>query len=171
MKYRFGSLKMQNLDNIQALWAREMPQLDTSTMALIGRLQIAHKHMTLAMSKTFRRYGLSEAGFDVLATLRRSGPPYRLTPNQLLMQMLVTSGSMTSRLNQLKKQQLITRSQDQQDKRICWVQLTEQGLALSKEVIQAHVETQQTLLAGLSREQHQQLLSGLQAYLQQVGLE
>ena len=57
---------MQNLDNIQALWAQEMPQLDTSTMALIGRLQIAHKHMTLAMSKTFRRYGLSEAGFDVL---------------------------------------------------------------------------------------------------------
>lgn len=94
---------MQNLERIKQQWAKELPDLNTSTMALIGRLQIVHKHMSSVMSDTFRQFQLTDAGFDVIATLRRSGKPYRLTPNQLLDQMLITSGSMTSRLTHLKK--------------------------------------------------------------------
>ena len=160
---------MQDLETIQQQWAHEIPDLDTSTMALIGRLQTIHKQLTDTMSKTFRRYGLTDAGFDVIATLRRSGSPYRLTPNQLLAQMLVTSGSMTSRLSRLQKQGWISRSADPDDRRVSWVQLTEKGLAQSEEVLRAHVATQQQLLAPLDdahRKQLTDLLSAFESVLQ-----
>ncbi|UTW34316.1 MarR family transcriptional regulator [Idiomarina loihiensis] len=148
-----------------------MPDLNTSTMALIGRLQIVHKHMSSVMSDTFRQFQLTDAGFDVIATLRRSGKPYRLTPNQLLDQMLITSGSMTSRLTHLKKKGLIAREQDADDGRVNWVKLTNKGLALSEQVIHQHVKTQEQLLSVLSEDERKQLTEQLSNYLKHQGLE
>jgi DNA-binding MarR family transcriptional regulator len=162
---------MQNLERIKQQWAKELPELDTSTMALIGRLQVLHKHITSAMSETFRQFGLTDAGFDVLATLRRSGKPYRLTPNQLLEQMLITSGSMTSRLILLQKKGLVERKQDENDRRIHWVKLTEAGLTLSDKLIYEHVRTQEQLLSVLSESERTQLTEQLSHYLKRQGLE
>jgi DNA-binding MarR family transcriptional regulator len=162
---------MQNLNRIKKQWADEMPGLDTSTMALIGRLQIMHKHLTTTMSDTFRKFGLTDAGFDVIATLRRAGKPYRLRTNQLLEQMLVTSGSMTSRLTYLEKKGLVTRQPDKNDGRISWVQLTNEGLTLSDSVINAHVSTQKELLKVLSKEEQAEMTQQLSAYLTRRGLE
>ncbi|HAS14176.1 MAG TPA: MarR family transcriptional regulator [Idiomarina abyssalis] len=162
---------MQNLERIKQQWAKELPELDTSTMELVGRLQVIHKHMASAMNNTFRQFGLTDAGFDVLATLRRSGKPYRLTPNQLLEQMLVTSGSMTSRLTLLQKKGFVTREQDENDGRVNWVKLTDKGLVLSNQVIHQHVQTQERLLSVLSESERLQLTEQLSRYLKRQGLE
>lgn len=155
---------MQNLEKIKQQWAKEWPELDTSTMMLIGRLQLVHKQMTTRMNQTFRRFGLTDAGFDVIATLRRSGPPYKLTAGQLLEQMLVTSGSMTSRLGRLEKQGWVCRLTDEHDKRVVWVQLTPSALAMSDDIILAHVETQKQLLAHVHCDDRRQLTELLARY-------
>lgn len=156
---------MDNLDHIQALWAKQMPELDTHSMALIGRLQLVYKHMTQTMSQTFRRYGLTDAGFDVLATLLRSGPPHTLTPTQLLEQMLVTSGSMTSRLNSLEKQGLIRREVSEDDRRGRQVALTKKGRTVIEKVMAHHVATQDNLLSVLNEREKTQLIRLLRGYL------
>jgi len=162
---------MQNLEKIRKQWSAEIPDLDTSGMALIGRLQIMHKHMSSVMSDTFRQFGLTDAGFDVLATLRRSGQPYRLTPKQLLEQMLITSGSMTSRLRLLEKKGWINREPDENDGRVVWVNLTRSGLTLSDMVIYQHVSTQAKLLSVFSDDECGQLTQQLRDYLLRQGLE
>lgn len=162
---------MQNLEKIRKQWSAELPDLDTSGMAVIGRLQIMHKHMSSVMSDTFRQFGLTDAGFDVLATLRRSGQPYRLTPKQLLEQMLITSGSMTSRLRLLEKKGWINREPDENDGRVVWVNLTRSGLTLSDTVIYQHVSTQAQLLSVFSDEECGQLTQQLRDYLLRQGLE
>ena len=156
---------MDALDHIQALWAQQMPELDTSSMALIGRLQIVHKQLTQAMTQTFRQFGLTDAGFDVLATLLRSGPPHALTPKQLLAQLLVTSGSMTSRLDSLEKQGLIERTVGTNDKRQRQVQLTHSGRGVIEQAIVAHVETQKKLLRVLSEQEQQEFTEMLRTFM------
>ena len=156
---------MDNLDRIQELWAKQMPELDTSSMALIGRLQLVHKLMAREMSTTFRRHGLTDAAFDVLATLLRSGPPHTLTPAQLLDQVLVTSGSMTSRLDSLEKRDLIKRLVSPVDKRSRQVKLTAKGRAIIERAIVDHVATQENLLAVLSESERSQLTNLLRCYL------
>lgn len=156
---------MDNLDHIRKCWAQEMPELDTSSMALIGRLQQVNKYMSQAMSQTFRRHGLTDAAFDVLATLLRSGPPYTLTPAQLLEQLLVTSGSMTSRLISLEKQGLIQRKVSTEDKRSRQVVLTKKGHEIIKRAMKQHVETQDALLSSLSKKERAQLTELLRCYL------
>ncbi|MFV8783629.1 MarR family winged helix-turn-helix transcriptional regulator [Microbulbifer sp. SA54] len=156
---------MNNLDHIQKLWAEQMPELNTAAMALIGRLQLVNKHMTQAMSQTFRRYGLTDAAFDVLATLLRSGPPHTLTPTQLLEQLLVTSGSMTSRLNSLEKQGLIRREVGITDKRSRQVALTRKGHTLIRKVMAHHVATQDQLLSVFNEDEKARLVELLQCYL------
>ncbi|MFI2810360.1 MULTISPECIES: MarR family winged helix-turn-helix transcriptional regulator [Microbulbifer] len=156
---------MDNLDRIQELWAAEMPGLDTSSMALIGRLQLVNKQMTQAMSATFRRHGLTDAGFDVLATLLRSGPPYTLTPSQLLDQMLVTSGSMTSRLDSLERGGFIERVVSPGDRRSRQVKLTTRGRAVIRKAIVDHVATQDRLLSVLTDTEKSGLIKLLRLYL------
>lgn len=157
---------MDELDRIQQAWAAELPALNTTGMALIGRLQIVHKRLTQGMTANFRQHGLTDAGFDVLATLRRSGSPYQLTPNQLLAQTLVTSGSLTSRLQSLEKQGFISRSFAEHDKRSVVVSLTRSGKQIIEQALVDHAATQQQLLSGLSPLEQQQLVQLLRTFLQ-----
>lgn len=161
-----GSLALDELDRIQQAWTTEIPELDTSSMALIGRLQIVHKRLSLAMSANFRRYGLTDAGFDVLATLRRSGQPYQLTPNQLLAQTLITSGSLTSRLQSLEKLGFINRSCANTDKRSINVTLTATGKSVIEQVLVEHINVQKQLLSGLTPAEQHQLVSLLKSFIQ-----
>ncbi|CAM5199138.1 hypothetical protein OURE66S_01576 [Oligella ureolytica] len=117
------------------------------------------------MSANFRQYGLTDAGFDVLATLRRSGPPYQLTPNQLLAQTLITSGSLTSRLQSLEKLGFISRSCANTDKRSIDVTLTETGKTVIEQALVTHV-SQQQLLSGLSPAEQQHMVSLLRTFIQ-----
>lgn len=148
---------MDAVDRILAQWRTARPDLDVQAMGPVGRFnRIAHL-FTRRMGKTFAGHGLNSAGFDVLATLRRSPPPHALSAGELMNSMMITSGTMTNRIEQLAKAGLISRTADPDDARRAVVKLTEQGFGLIEVAIADHVDTQKTLLTGLSVEEIDQL--------------
>ncbi len=160
---------MDHIDKIAAQWNKERRDLDIAPMALIGRLKRISSHLTQGMNKTFSEFGLNSASFDVLATLRRSGEPYCLSPSDLLATMMVTSGTMTNRIDQLEKSGLVERIRNPKDGRGFIISLTEKGFNLIDAAVGAHVETQHRLVSSLSGEEKQKLNSLLTRFL--AGLE
>jgi len=154
-----------HVDMILNQWHQAMPELDPSPMAVIGRMGRLDKLMTDELNQLFRQFGLNFGEFDVLATLRRSGEPYRLTPGQLLETLMLTSGAMTNRLDKLEQRQLIQRMPDPEDRRAVQVQLTEQGLELISKAVVAHVENEKRMLSALSASEQQQLAGLLKKLL------
>ena len=143
---------MDHIDKIIAQWRRERPDLDTRPMALIGRMGRIRSHLSREMEKTFAAHGLNAASFDMLATLRRSGAPYRLSPGALMSTTMVTSGTMTNRIDQLEKAGLVERQKNPEDGRSVDIQLTPKGFALIDGALEDHCETQKRLTAQLSDE-------------------
>lgn len=160
---------MDDIDKKIEQWRSQMPQLDTRPMAITSRVLRISKYMNDELTKSFCEYELTNAGFDVLATLLRSGPPHTLSPNQLLEQMLITSGTMTSRIDMLEKRQLVKRQANKIDKRSVDVSLTPKGLSLIEEVIIEHTESQRKLVSFFSSEEQAQFENLLRKYLTQVG--
>lgn len=152
---------MDAVDQILEQWRQARPDLDVSAMGPIGRLSRVFHHHARRMNETFARHGLNAAGFDVLATLRRSGPPYALSPGELMASMMITSGTMTNRIDQLIKQGLVTRAKDPGDARRAVVKLTTTGFDLIDQAVAAHVKTQNALLAALSDQEIAALDDGL----------
>lgn len=143
---------MDHVDEILAQWNRERPDLDVGPMGMIGRLGRIVHFLTREMDKTFAEFGLTGASFDVLATLRRSGAPHSLSPGDLLATMMITSGTLTNRIDQLEKAGLVARSHNPDDRRSVSVSLTPRGLAIIDAAVTAHVETQKRLLSILAPE-------------------
>jgi len=141
---------MDKVDKIIEQWNQEWPDLDVTSMGLIGRFKRITQCLSLEMAKTFTEYGLNPANFDVLATLRRSGPPYELSPNDLIASTMVTSGTMTNRIDQLIKAGLVERVQNKNDRRSVVVSLTKKGFTIIDQTLKAHVETQSRLTSGLT---------------------
>lgn len=129
-------------------------------MGLLGRLKRLTLHVGREMEKTWGEFGLNAASFDVLATLRRSGPPFSLSPGDLIASTMVTSGTMTNRIDQLEKAGLVVRSQSREDGRSFQISLTDKGFQVIDEAVAAHVRTQAELVSGLSAEE-QRALDGL----------
>lgn len=148
---------MDKVDKIITQWNKERPDLDVASMALIGRFKRITQFFSLEMSKTFSEYGLNPANFDVLATLRRSGSPYALSPNDLIESTMVTSGTMTNRIDQLTKAGLVERIKNPNDGRSVVVSLTRAGFKVIDSTLTAHVETQDKLTSGLSQDEQKRL--------------
>jgi DNA-binding MarR family transcriptional regulator len=157
------------VDEILRQWARERPDLDTSSMAIIGRISRIERKVNPRLSSVFRKFGLERWSFDVLATLRRSGYPYELTPTQLFSSLMLTSGAITHRSDQLVKAGLVQRKPDPDDRRGIRVKLTDSGLAKINEAVTAHVENECRMLRHLSRQERSLLISLLRRILS--GLE
>ena len=141
---------MNDVDLIIAQWAKQRPELNTRPMALIGRLMRVSHVLATEMGKTFAKHNLNGPSFDVLATLLRSSPPHALSPNGLLATMMITSGTMTNRIDRLEQAGLVKRIQNQNDKRSVLIALTEQGKTLIEKTVTAHVETQEKLVSPLT---------------------
>lgn len=156
---------MDHIDQILRQWNRERPDLDVGPMGVIGRIRRLGAYLSREMEKTFAEYGLTSAGFDVLATLRRSGPPYSLSPGDLLNTMMITSGTMTHRVDQLEKAGLVSRTHNPEDRRSVIISLTEKGFAVIDAAVTAHVQTQARLTGVLSEEEMAALDSLLAKYL------
>ena len=156
------------VDRILAQWARERPDLDFSPVGVIGRLTQLHREVHLAQRATFARHGLDAPSFDVLAALRRAGPPYQLTPTGLMRTALVTSGAITQRLDRLEERGLITRERSAEDGRAVVVSLTAAGSAALDAALPDHLATERTLLEGMSEEDRDRLAELLRRFL--VGL-
>ncbi|MEE4255357.1 MAG: MarR family transcriptional regulator [Desulfuromusa sp.] len=144
---------MDKVDKILLQWNKERPDLDVGPMGVIGRVKRLYQSLTSEMDKTFSAHGLNHAKFDVLATLRRSGAPYRLSPNDLLALTMVTSGTMTNRIDQLVKAGLVERIPNPDDGRSFLIALTNKGFTVIDKAVDDHVKTQARLTTGLSLEE------------------
>ncbi|QGZ41418.1 MarR family winged helix-turn-helix transcriptional regulator [Pseudoduganella flava] len=143
---------------MKAEWARECPGLDSSVMATVGALLQAGRLLDKNWLAPFiARFGLQKGEFDVIATLRRSGTPYELTPTDLYEGLLMTSSAMTSRLDRLERAGLVERHPDPQDRRGVRVRLTEKGLAVIDEILPLHVANEQEALASLDNKEREEL--------------
>lgn len=139
-------------------WARERPELDTAPMILLGRLaEVALKTARDHLNPLFAEHGLQPGEFDVLATLRRSGSPYALTPTDLYGAAMISSGSMTNRIDRLVKVGLVERRAHPSDKRGTMVVLTAPGLNMIDSLIALHVANQQNIVSGLDPREQEQL--------------
>ncbi|MFD3542849.1 MarR family winged helix-turn-helix transcriptional regulator [Streptomyces sp. NPDC058662] len=141
------------VDAITAQWYAVRPDLETAPMAVFGRIYRITKSMGDAMEATYGRFGISRGEFDVVATLRRSGAPYTLSPRQLSATLMLTTGGMTGRLDKLEKAGLLCRRPDPHDRRGLQVTITDRGLALVDEAVTAGLEVQRAALTGLSDEE------------------
>ena len=163
------SARSDGVDEILRQWGRERPDLDTSAMAILGRIARIERRVDPLLSRVFRKFGLERWSFDVLATLRRSGYPYELTPTQLFRSLMLSSGAITHRSDELVKAGLVERKPDPDDRRGVRVKLTDIGLAKINEAVIAHAENERRMLRHLSRQESSQLISLLRLLL--LGLE
>jgi DNA-binding MarR family transcriptional regulator len=135
---------------IQAEWARERPDLDVTPQGVIGRLHRLAGFLTEELVSVYRKHGLAEGEFDVLATLRRAGSPYERAPSQLARFTMVTTGAMTKRLDRLVEAGLVTRRASEIDGRGRVVALTPAGLEVIDRAFTEHMANEHRLLAGLT---------------------
>ena len=156
---------MDRVDKIIKQWHRERPELDVEPMEIIGRIKQSSQYLSREMDKTFSIHGLNGSSFDVLATIRRSGAPYSLSPSDLMASTMVTSGTMTNRIDQLVKAGLVERTPNPQDSRGFIISLTNEGYVLIDRVLNDHVKTQAQLTAALTKEDKKSLNSILRKFL------
>src|SRR4029077_21069362 len=139
-------------------WARERPGLPALPMEIFGRLSDASERvMRDHMNPLFAEAGLQPGEFDVLATLRRSGKPYMLSPTQLYEALMISSGGMTARLDRLERAGLTERRPDPNDRRGKLIALTEQGRKLVDATLTKHVANEQKILGALSTADQEKL--------------
>jgi DNA-binding MarR family transcriptional regulator len=148
------------VDDLVAAWRDERPDLDVQPLQVLSRISRLARHLDRARRTAFAAHGLESWQFDVLSALRRQGPPYQLSPGALLRATLVTSGTMTNRIDQLAKAGLVRRHPDPQDKRGVLVVLTTEGAARADAALADLLSSEEKLLAGLDRGQREEL-SGL----------
>ena len=140
-----------------ASWARELPDLDTAPAGVVARLGRLVAYVDHAVGATLAEHGLRRSSWDVLATLRRHGSPYRLSPTALYQEGMRSSGAMTHRLRRLEDADLVERVPDPDDGRSVLVQLTAKGVELVETVLPAHLENERRLLSPLDAEEQRTL--------------
>lgn len=146
-----------HVGRIMEQWRRERPDLDVSPQAVIGRLHRLALRLTEELVAVYADFGLGEGEFDVLATLRRSGAPYELTPTELAAGTMVTSGAVTKRVDRLAERGLVARRVSDRDARGRVVALTRQGRELIDRAFEAHMANEHRLLASLDRVDRERL--------------
>jgi DNA-binding MarR family transcriptional regulator len=137
------------VDKILTQWRQERPDLDVSPMGIIGRVTRLAKHLEQAIQETFSEFGLTIGEFDVLATLRRSGRPYQLSPTELFNTLMVSSGTMTHRIDRLEQADLVQRIPDLSDRRGTQIKLTDKGFDVIEKAVEAHVVNEHLILSSL----------------------
>src|SRR5262252_10406210 len=137
------------VDGLVASWQAERPDLDTEPLQVLSRVSRLARHLDRARRAAFAAHGLAAWEFDVLSALRRQGAPYQLSPGALLRATLVTSGTMTNRIDRLEEAGLVSRRPDPQDKRGVLVTLTAAGATRVDAALADLLEAEQALLAGL----------------------
>ena len=151
---------MTETDGVDAIieqWQRERPELDHSPIGIVGRLSRLAREIEARLEVVYREHGLEPGWHDVLATLRRSGPLYRLHPSELTGALMLTSSGTTKRLDRLEQAGLIERAPDPDDRRGTLISLTPAGRELIDRVSDAHLANEARLLASLTAAERKQL--------------
>jgi DNA-binding MarR family transcriptional regulator len=161
-----GKTKLgDEVDELVAAWRAERPDLDVEPLQVLSRVSRLAKHLDRARRAAFAAHGLEPWEFDVLSALRRQGPPYRLSPGALLRATLVTSGTMTNRIDRLASAGLVSRHPDPQDKRGVLVMLTDRGRTVADAALADLLLSERELLTGLDETQRSQLAGLLRILL------
>jgi DNA-binding MarR family transcriptional regulator len=153
-------ISLARTDHIQEVveqWTAETPALDRSAFTVIGRISRLADLIEPELDLVFAEYGLTGGEFDVLAALRRSGPPYRLTPTSLRKALLLSSGGMTKRLARLENRGLVRREAETGDRRLRAVTLTPDGRHLVDTVLPDHIANEERLLRDLNTNERRDL--------------
>ena len=154
-----------HVDRVLAQWAAVRPELDTAPAAIVARLGRVAAYLDAAVNARLADHGLTRGSWDVLASLRRAGPPYRLSPTQLYRALMRSSGAMTHRLARLERAGLVRRVPDPHDGRGMLVELTRKGVALVDRVAPVHLDNEGALLEGLSEDEREKLADVLRKLL------
>ncbi|GAA1882624.1 MarR family winged helix-turn-helix transcriptional regulator [Lapillicoccus jejuensis] len=154
------------VDRIVGAWERERPDLDASPLHVLSRISRLARHLDLARGTAFARHGLEGWEFDVLSALRRSGEPYQLSPGQLVTQTLVTSGTMTNRVDRLAARGFVERHPDSRDRRGVLVALTPSGREVVDAALADLLDRERDLLRDLPPREREALTSTLRVLLQ-----
>jgi DNA-binding MarR family transcriptional regulator len=160
------------VDRIVRQWAQERPELDTTAMALFGRVFRLARLVGDEMERVYAAFGIGRPEFDVLATLRRSGPPFTLSPGELSASMMMSTGGTTARLDRLEQAGLVKRAADPNDRRGVVVRLSAPGRRIVDDAVAAGLARQQELLAHLparTQARLSALLRDVLAPLEQAG--
>ncbi len=158
-------MTQDRIDEILTQWQHEAPDLDLSSLAVVGRIlrlaRLLEKHRETVLAD----FDLNVWAFDMLATLRRQGPPYQLKPTDLYGLLMLSSGAMTNRIDRLEKEGLVTRLRDPGDRRSVMVQLTDQGIQRVDAVMPVLFERENQLLEALSETEAETLVALLKRTL------
>lgn len=145
------------VDRLVSAWERQRPDLDVSPFQVLSRVTRLARHLDIARREAFADHDIESGEFDVLSTLRRSGEPFELTPSQLLQHTLVTSGTMTNRIDRLVEKGLVSREPDPRDGRGVLVRLTQRGQVRVDAALTELLDRERELLRGLSDDQRKQM--------------
>jgi DNA-binding MarR family transcriptional regulator len=151
------------VDRLVEAWRRERPDLDVAPMQVLSRVTRLSRHLDRARRQVFAEHNLELSEFDVLTALRRSGPPYLLSPGQLIRETLVTSGTMTNRVDRLTTKGFVTRQPDPDDRRGVLVRLTGSGRRAVDAAMDGLLARERDLLGGLADAERRRLAALLRA--------
>jgi DNA-binding MarR family transcriptional regulator len=152
------NMEKDPFDKIRDQWERERPDLDTSGLEVLWRISFLHKDLKRSIDKRLAKVELPNWAFDVLASLRRQGVPYTMSPSELCEAAMLTSGAMTNRLDRLEDGGLVERHPDPDDRRSLAVQLTEKGKARIDEALKIRFEHANKVLSSLGESERGQLV-------------
>lgn len=141
------------VDRLVTAWKRERPDLDVAPMNVLSRVTRLARHLDLARRQAFAAHGLETWEFDVLSALRRAGFPYQLSPGRLIRETMVTSGTMTNRVDRLAAKGLVERLPDETDRRGVLVRLTPEGRFRVDAALAGLLDQERLLLGRLSTSQ------------------
>ncbi|MFD0900638.1 MarR family winged helix-turn-helix transcriptional regulator [Actinomadura sediminis] len=145
------------IDLVIEQWGREMPGMDVDSIRVLGRLHRCDVRYQTLVAETLAKFDLTTPAFDVLASLRRSGPGYRRTAGELAQIGLITTGGLTQRIDRLEKAGLVRRAKDEHDRRVVYIELTEAGRDLIDRVVEEHFRTQDRMLGALRQSERREL--------------
>lgn len=157
------------VDAILAQWRRERPDVDVWPMGVVGRITRLSHLLESELKEFFAAHDLQRWEFDMLATLRRSGPPYELTAGALNKAAMTTTGAITNRVDRMADKGLVERVPDEQDRRSVRVRLTERGLTTIETLVGPHTANEARLLAALVPEDRDRLAGLLRGLLESMG--
>lgn len=166
--YQEGNAIMDQLQQFLDDWKYSKPDLDLMPLAVLGRIARLMALFETVRDQALLPFDLKYGEFDVLATLRRQGEPYTLSPTVLYRSLLLSSGAISKRLDKLESAGLISRLPDPADRRAWQISLTAQGLLRVEEALQAHTRAQQAMLARIPAADQQQIAALLGNWLQQL---
>lgn len=158
-------LAEDSIDRVEQAWRQERPDIDVSSIGIISRLWRVGRHLERERKDRLAQLGTDRVTLDVLAMLRRSGPPYRRTAGELTHSSLITSGGVSQRLDKLERAGLVTRHIHPDDRRRIEVQLTPEGMRLVDDVLADLMEHESALLDVLPETDKKQLRHALKILL------